>query len=309
MKKTVVAILLILPFLLIYFVSFTGQILAEISHIDVERLEVLDKNDNPMKDNAILLLNVNQEMELSIHIYPERASNKEVLITSSNEDVVEVLQDNKLKAKAEGEAQITVSSKDQPRIKRLLEVVVVDNNIYDITLDYTTLELTKGNEFTVHATLQANGADLESTRLKWTSEDVNVAAIRPSGSACTIVAKGEGETTIRVALENNPDVFQDITVTVTADRLPGIYFNDNDQLLVVSENQIDLKALVDIVDLEISAEDLVFTLKSYYELDEELFAQGILKFNETDTDSPIITIDVKYGNYSDTLRIKFKPQS
>ena len=309
MKKTVVAILLILPFLLIYFVSFTGQILAEISHIDVERLEVLDKNDNPMKDNAILLLNVNQEMELSIHIYPERASNKEVLITSSNEDVVEVLQDNKLKAKAEGEAQITVSSKDQPRIKRLLEVVVVDNNIYDITLDYTALELTKGNEFTVHATLQANGADLESTRLKWTSEDVNVAAIRPSGSACTIVAKGEGETTIRVALENNPDVFQDITVTVTADRLPGIYFNDNDQLLVVGENQIDLKTLVDIVDLEISAEDLVFTLKSYYELDEELFAQGILKFNETDTDSPIITIDVKYGNYSDTLRIKFKPQS
>ena len=309
MKKTVVAILLILPFLLIYFVSFTGQILAEISHIDVERLEVLDKNDNPMKDNAILLLNVNQEMELSIHIYPERASNKEVLITSSNEDVVEVLQDNKLKAKAEGEAQITVSSKDQPRIKRLLEVVVVDNNIYDITLDYTTLELTKGNEFTVHATLQANGADLESTRLKWTSEDVNVAAIRPSGSACTIVAKGEGETTIRVALENNPDVFQDITVTVTADRLPGIYFNDNDQLLVVSENQIDLKALVDIVDLEISAEDLVFALKSYYELDEELFAQGILKFNETDTDSPIILIDVKCGNYSDTLKIKFKPQS
>ena len=51
MKKAVVSMLLILPFVLIYFISFTGQILAKYTHINVERVVVVDARGNEYNDD------------------------------------------------------------------------------------------------------------------------------------------------------------------------------------------------------------------------------------------------------------------
>ena len=50
MKKIVVILLLILPFVLIYSVSFTGRILSQYTHIPVERLVLLDEDANEYED-------------------------------------------------------------------------------------------------------------------------------------------------------------------------------------------------------------------------------------------------------------------
>lgn len=62
--------------------------------------------------NSISKMNVGEELALDISVVPENADNNGFMVSSSNEDVIKVV-DNKIKAVSSGDAVITVCSDDK----------------------------------------------------------------------------------------------------------------------------------------------------------------------------------------------------
>ena len=178
------------------------------------------------------------------------------------------------------------------------------NTLKSIELSQSELTMSRGEEKQITVTFTPLHVASQYTSLVWTSQNQDVAYVRPDG---TIVACGAGTTVISAKARHDASICDEVIVTVTNEVGRGIYFDDNNCLLVTSESEIDLKTLVLIVDLEISAEDLVFTLESYYETDQPLLSQGIFSFAENGENSPVVTIKVSYENYSDVLRMQYKP--
>ena len=90
MKKIVVLLLLILPFVLIYSISFTGKILSEYTHIYVERLALLDENSNEYAEGATLKLSKGEEYTLRVKVFPELANNQAFTVSNSDKNVCEI---------------------------------------------------------------------------------------------------------------------------------------------------------------------------------------------------------------------------
>lgn len=63
-------------------------------------------------NNSISKINVGEELALEVSVVPENADNKSFVVSSSNEDIIKVV-DNKIKAVSSGDAVITVSSDDK----------------------------------------------------------------------------------------------------------------------------------------------------------------------------------------------------
>ena len=63
-------------------------------------------------NNSISKINVGEELALEVSVVPENADNKGFVISSSNEDIIKVV-DNKIKAVSSGDAVITVCSDDK----------------------------------------------------------------------------------------------------------------------------------------------------------------------------------------------------
>ena len=57
-------------------------------------------------------MNVGEELALDISVVPENDDNNSFMVSSSNEDVIKVV-DNKIKAVSSGDAVITVCSDDK----------------------------------------------------------------------------------------------------------------------------------------------------------------------------------------------------
>lgn len=311
MKKTVVAILLILPFVLIYFVSITGRILAEYSHISVERVVLADASGNEYRENTMLRLNVGEVMDVNIHIYPELATNQEVTITPADTTVCTAGENNTLVAQGVGVSLVTLSSVEQSRIRFLFYVQVVDEDIREIEVSQTAVSVPLGEEVKIDVAILPSTVTLENSHLVWTSENNQVATVRDG----RIVGVGVGTTIVRVSSLHKPDIYTDISVSVIEEKPKGIYFIYGDRLHQVHENNIALYDLLDIVDLpSVTSDQLTYTLKSFCEsLDESKLAEGILSFAEGESAYPVVTIEVSYfdgeSTYKDTLKLQYKPQS
>ena len=81
MKKIIVIILLILPFVLIYSISFTGKILSEYTHIYAERIVIENAFGDEYDENSIIKIGKGELFDLNVKVYPELASNKEFTIS------------------------------------------------------------------------------------------------------------------------------------------------------------------------------------------------------------------------------------
>ena len=155
MKKTVVTILLVLPFLLIYFISFTGQVLSQYTHIYVERVVVLDEKGDEYNQNEIIKINLSETFDLRIKIYPELASNKKVKITNGNSRVCTVDEENyKVTASSTefGESNIIITSEDRHFVQFSIIIKVAQDEPDDIifnNIENYQLTIPKGKNFAV----------------------------------------------------------------------------------------------------------------------------------------------------------------
>lgn len=134
------------------------------------------------------------------------ATNKEVTYESSDETVVKVDENGNIEAVGDGEAVITVKSKDNPDLKAEVKVTV-KNPVTEITSveDFTiTLDEEKNLEAKVND-------DATNKELIYESSNPGVVKVNSDGS---VVGVGEGTSIITITSKDDPSITTTVTVTV-----------------------------------------------------------------------------------------------
>ena len=134
------------------------------------------------------------------------ATNKEVTYESSDETVVKVDENGNIEAVGDGEAVITVTSKDNPDLKAEVKVTV-KNPVTEITSveDFT---ITLGEEKNLEAKVNDDATNKE---LIYESSNPGVVKVNSDGS---VVGVGEGTSIITITSKDDPLITTTVTVTV-----------------------------------------------------------------------------------------------
>ena len=161
-------------------------------------------------------LEIGDETDITVTVTPDNATDKSVTYTSSNEDVVKVDENGKITAVGEGEAVITVTSKDDPTKQDTIKVTVKKPHIYvdKVIVDKTEFDLEIGDEADIKVTVTPEDATDKS--VTYTSSNEDVVKVDENGK---ITAVGEGEAVITVTSKDDPTKKTYINVTVV-DKTP-----------------------------------------------------------------------------------------
>ncbi|WP_416324532.1 polysaccharide lyase family 8 super-sandwich domain-containing protein [[Eubacterium] hominis] len=160
-------------------------------------------------DQKDLTIQKNTETTLTYAFTPSNPYNKNVTWKSSNAKIVRVDQTGKIKAIASGTATISVTSEDGNHHDAI--VVTVDVKPESITLDQTTISLTRNEKATIKATVLPDDA-IDPT-LTWTSSNEDIASVDQNG---TVVANKVGQVSIKAETVNG--LSAECIVNVTANK-------------------------------------------------------------------------------------------
>ena len=180
----------------------TCSVTVEKNIINVERVE-LDK------ENLILKINTNQL--LTATVFPENATDKDVIWTSSNSEIAKVSGTGYVTGLKAGTAIITVTTKDGG-FTDTCNVTVTEENIRvtSVSLNQENVKMKKGETYTLVETVEpSNATDLSVT---WTSSNQEIAtviggvvtAIKPGTVTITVKTVDGGFTdTCKIVVEND----------------------------------------------------------------------------------------------------------
>ena len=173
-------------------------------------------------DKETLELKEGESETLTASIKPTGATNKNVIWSSSDEDVATVSASGKVTAVSAGTATITVVTEDGD-FDATCEVTVTEAepspsptepepvtvDVTGVTLSEDTLELKEGESATLTATVEPE--DATNPKVSWSSDDPDVATVSDSGKVTAVSA---GTATITVLTEDgNFEAICEVTVT------------------------------------------------------------------------------------------------
>lgn len=187
-------------------------------------------------DNASVALKEGQEIQLTAIVSPNDATDKTVTWSSDKTSVATVDNSGKVKAVAEGSATITAKAGE----KSATCTVSVSKNIIavtSVTLDKSSLDLIKGAEATLSATVKPDDATNKS--VTWSTSDADVATVENG----KVKAVGGGNATITAkAGEKSASCTVKVTVPVSSVSL------DKTTLEITEGDQAQLTATVNPAD-------------------------------------------------------------
>ena len=237
MKKIVIILLTVLPIFLIVVISFAGRIFSEVVHINVEKVEFVDKTENPLEDT--LPLSVGQTYQLFHKVYPVLATNKNVTYTSSDENICTV-DSNGLITTGDIEGQVTIVIKTEERgLTDRLTVVVSKTKIESVSIldstgnDIENIQMSVGE--TIELDCQILPLATQNKKVSWSSSDENIVFVdsifgtivaRAPGSAVITVTTNDGgltDTLIVTVDDNKPKLSFDFDRDVNFTKLSGGY--------------------------------------------------------------------------------------
>lgn len=302
MKKIVVILLLILPFVLIYSISFTGRILSEYTHIYVERLALLDENANEYAEGATIKLGKGETYTLRVKVFPELASNQEFTIGNSDKTVCEINEETcVLTALNYGTSEIVLTSKDTP-VTFSFSVRVSDDDIQEIQVNKTQLQLGVGKSEELEISILPITTLAENRNIIFSSDDTSIAKVNSNGK---ITAVSVGETWITVRSDYKEDVFTKIKVTVVADKIYPVGFNTSGGTYTTSSPTLDLTALT-VINVQ-NYTDLTYKVTSNIaNADVSQLENGIITFTKTGVYKIVVSLVYDGQTHSDTLTVLFK---
>ena len=315
MKKAIVIILLILPLLLIYFISFTGQVLSKYTHINVERITVVNDVGDEYKENDYIKIGLNDTFLLRVKVYPELASNKKVSISNSNKKVCTIdEQTMQVTGIDYGEATFIISSVDRYFVQYVINIKVAEDKMTDFVLSKTNVEISIGKSEEIGVEVVPRTALSRYRDLIWESEDVTVAKVSQNG---VITGVSAGETRIKVysktfEIDDVPIVHY-VNVKVILNLGKGVWFNTDTQtgkLYKVTSNTLDLKEITVINDVaDCTFDDIYYTIDTYYsdeEIDTTQLQNGIIIFKKNVAIKVSLHANISSGNNYDFINIVFE---
>ncbi len=167
-------------------------------------------------DYTDVTLRIGETFRLTSKVLPEDATNKALTWVSSDTSVVTV-EDGMLTAVAGGDAAILVQSVDSG-VTALCNVKVYQP-VESVTLSNNDMEVRKGTEFWLYATVSPSNADIPA--ISWTCSNPKVATVDSTGKVITLAA---GEAVITATSIDNPEAFASCKLTVL-EPVDGISLN------------------------------------------------------------------------------------
>ena len=155
------------------------------------------------------------------------------------EDIAEIDSSGKVTMKREGDVYIKVQSES---MYATCHLIISSRPMTSITTDVTSLDMIKGDTYTVKTTYQPENAS--DTRMKWTSDDDKIATVSDTG---VITAVAPGTTSIKVSAvlpqsDDNHTIASATIVVTVRDRLTSIAFGSKAEYIAVGGSKtIDLR--------------------------------------------------------------------
>ena len=167
--------------------------------------------ENIFLNNESVTIAEGEDITLVATITPEKATNKLVTWSSSDDSVASV-EDGKVKALKVGTTMITVRTEDGGKIATCEVCVVAKSvSVESVVLDHTAIEIQEGENVTVVATITPNDATHKG--VVWSSSDPSVASVQGG----VITAHKAGTAVITVETE---DAGKTATCKVTVMEVP-----------------------------------------------------------------------------------------
>lgn len=283
MKKTVVTLLLVLPFILIYFISFTGKILSTYKHIFVERVVVLDEDGDEYRSGDYIKLGLDEEFDLNIKIYPELATNKEVTISNNNKNACTVDMENmKITTHEYGISRLIITSKDRHFVQFIIFIHVTQEDIEDLEFLKPSIDVLLGRTYKVDSDtirIIPHTVSTENRELVYTIEDEDIATVNELGEINGI---REGSTTLTVSSKHKPEISKTITVNVLSSYPKGLHFiyDGSNNRYTSNTAEVDLKSLLIVSQLGVTIDDVIFDISGNNGIvDISRLDEGIITFN------------------------------
>ena len=152
-------------------------------------------------DKETAELEEGQSLTLVATVLPENATNKDVIWSSSDDEVATVDETGKVTAVKAGEATITVTTEDGAKtdtcVVTVKEKAPVTVPVESVSLDKEAAELEEGQSLTLVATVLPENAT--NKNVTWSSSDDKVATVDATGKVTAVAA---GEATITVTTED-----------------------------------------------------------------------------------------------------------
>lgn len=154
-------------------------------------------------------LNAGERIRLVAKITPENATNKEIVWTSSNNQIAKVSSTGMVTAVSAGTVTITAASKEDQRIKNVCTITVREIVVSDISLSRNSVTLAVGETITLDANIYPSNA--HNKDLDWKSSNSSVAQVSSGG---VVKAKTVGTAIITVTSKANSSCKDTCTIYV-----------------------------------------------------------------------------------------------
>lgn len=323
MKKVVIILLVILPFLLIYFISVTGRILEKYSHIYVETLNVEDSSNVSLENETTILIEKGTTQKFKIVVGPELASNQSVTINNFNNEVcsyVLVEEELEIAGLKYGVSKIVITSIDQTDINFTLNIKVTDDVPTGIKANITEISI-KTKQYIlselVDITFEPATTKFEYRGLVYSSTNTNVVQIM-DGELGLIKGVSEGSCSILVTSKFDANLKVEIKVNVSNQKDSDVFFDYySNNAYTIDSPEFDLKSITKFskkfMDLYPSEEErfnqfsyVITSGYNYINIEQSDLNAGIIKF----TGDGIVRVQIRMkdnpNSYIDELTIRYK---
>ncbi len=265
MKKVVILLLIVLPFVLIYFISITGRILEKYSHIYVENVLVSEEKEvmkegqvikeyHQLEDGNMIEIDKGKLKTFKIEVAPESASNQTIDIKNFNKEICQYDYDEKtgiiiITGLKYGTATLEFASKEDSKIKFTLKIKVNDAIPTGFTVSTKSITIrpnvTEQLSSLVSIEWTPNTVKEEYKKYTCKSSNENIFTIDEYNN----IKAGSQEGVAELIIESifDPNMKQVITINVTNSKAHlDVHFIEHDKsVYTINEPTIDLNTLVE----------------------------------------------------------------
>lgn len=165
---------------------------------------------------------VGDQFQLRAVISPSNATNKNVVWSSSNEDVAVIDQDGNVTLTGLGEVEITCQSLSSSKAKTILRFNVTkedhDVHVTSISLSGIPQYTYVGDSYQIQATVLPENAT--NKEVIWSSSDSKIMSVDQNGR---VVALSTGKVTIQATSADRSEVYTTATITVNRNSSETVY--------------------------------------------------------------------------------------
>ena len=187
---------------------------------DIQKPEVTVVNVTEVKISSVTILSkkhTGESVDISLgntgkintSVSPKDASNKSLIFSSSDEEVVYVSADGKISAKAVGTATITVRSVENGELYDAVVLTVNKIGLKSISIGNIPNELRVGKKHKLE--IKYNPTNTSYRDVIWSTSNSKVVTVDKSG---TLTAKAEGTATITAKSKKHDKITSSVTIKV-----------------------------------------------------------------------------------------------